>query len=153
MDLAATLNAGVPVFSVASIIFALICGRRAERIGGALVGTAVLSTWAAQAVVAKVPLAAFMTIDAGLAVGLAVLTFRYPDKLWPGLAGCAQFLVLIFSVTRLIEFPLSPTAFLAALNLSSLAVHACLAVGTWRARWSKPRPDEWDVAARDFGLA
>jgi hypothetical protein len=88
-----------------------------------------------------------------LAIGLSVLTFRYPDKLWPGLAACAQTLVVAFSATRLLEFPLSETAYLTMLNVSSFAVALALAGGTWASRWYRKPADEWDDAAERLGVA
>lgn len=126
---------------------ALIFGRSAERLGGIAIALAIAMTWAAQAVAGRAPVQAFLLIDLTLALSLAGIAVRYPEKLWPGLAGCAQFLVFVFSATRVIRYPLTETAYLVALTLSSVAVLGCLVVGTWRACWAKPRRDEWDEFA------
>ena len=86
------------------------------------------------------------------AVSLGVLTFKFPEKLWPGIAGCAQLLVFVFSATRVLEFPLSEQGYLIMLNLSSLLGVGSLAVGTWATRWRKREPDAWDLAAAKLGV-
>jgi hypothetical protein len=58
-----------------------------------------------------------------------------------------------FSATRLLEFPLSETAYLTMLNVSSFAVALALAGGTWASRWYRKPADEWDDAAERLGVA
>lgn len=87
-----------------------------------------------------------MGIDLLSALAFAALTFRNPDRLWPGVAGCGQFLVFVFSATRALEFPLSELAYLCALNISGLTVLAALTLGTIVSRWFPPAPSEWDLA-------
>jgi hypothetical protein len=131
------------------ILLASILGRKPERIGAGILGVGLLFTLGAQALAGGSPLFAFMVIDFLMALGLAVLTFRYPEKLWPGLAGCAQLLVFVFSATRAIDFPMSETTYLAALNLSCLGVTTALAGGTWAARWYRSPPSEWDLSFQE----
>lgn len=159
MTSAALLNLVVIVLSLAPVIFALTYGGRAERMGGAIIGVGQLLTWTAQGLAeaasasAQIPLHAFMLIDLALALALGGVMVRHADKLWPGLAGCAQFLVFVFSLTRVIDFPLSERAFFIAVNLSSAAVLVALAAGTWASRWGRRKPSEWDIAAQNIALA
>ena len=138
---------GSTAFSFLAIAFAIVLGGRAEKLGGGLVLSAILSTWIAQALWGMAPLYAFLPIDFAAACGFGILTARFPDKLWPGLAGCAQLLVFVFSATRAIDFPLSETAYLIMLNVSGFGVALALAGGTAVNRWHKPAPSQWDIAA------
>ena len=144
------LNVAVIGVSLAPVAFALVCGRKAERLGAVVIGSGQVLTWGAQsafqASAAQVPLTAFMAIDLSLALALGLIAFRYPDKLWPDLAACAQLLVFVFSVTRAIDFPLSPTAFIVAVNASSFMALVALCFGTWAARWCREPISEWDCA-------
>ena len=154
------LNLLVIILSFAPVVFAAVWGGRTERIGAAIIGSGQLLTWTAQSVAmlaptasTTIPLEAFMLIDLTMALSFGAFMLRYPDKLWPGLAGCAQFLVFVFSATRAIDFPLSERAFFVAVNLSSLGVLVALAAGTWAARWYRKPASDWDRAAVDLGLA
>lgn len=134
------------VFSV--LLFAGVYGSRCERIGATVYITGFVATWVAQVTLGATPVLALIVIDAAVCIGFAYLTFRYPAKLWPGIAGCAQLLVVVFSATRMLDFPLSATTFLYALNVASLAVILSLCAGTWAARWLRRAPSDWDIAAQ-----
>jgi len=130
-----------------TILFASIFGRKPERLGAACYGIGLLLTWGGQMLIQKAPIYLFLGVDLLTAVGLGVITLRNPDKLWPGVAACAQMLVVVFSATRALDFPLSERSYLVMLNLSSLAGLAALAAGTWAARWGRRRTSAWDLAA------
>lgn len=106
----------------------------------------VVLTWGGQALGEKAPFGAFMAIDLLTALAFGLLAFRYPEKLWPGLAGCGQFLVFTFSATRALDYPLSEGEYLHALNLSGMLVLASLGFGTWASRWRVREPSFYDVA-------
>jgi hypothetical protein len=141
------------IFALCAIVFAFVSGGAAERWGAATILACNLLSWLSQAAFGSAPLTAFLLIDLTLVAGLGVITFRYPDKLWPGLAACAQTLVLAFSATRALHFPLSEVAYLTMLNVSSLVVALALAGGTWSSRWYRKPHDEWEEAAVRMGVS
>ena len=147
MTSTATLGVLLLVAPIATVAFASIFGSRSERVGASIYAVSIVVTWSAQLVGDKAPFFIFMGTDLLTAVALGVLTMRNPDKLWPGVAACAHTLVVVFSATRALEFPLSEHTYLVMLNVSSLAGLAALAVGTWAARWRPRTPSAWDIAA------
>ncbi len=152
MSSEAILNALVIGQLLGGIIFAVVFGGRCERIGAAICfGSAVLSLASQVFGLALAneayPVLTFLVIDLGTSVAFGVLAWKHPDKLWPGVAGVAQFLVFTFSASRLVNFPLDDVLLAHAINLSSFAVKLTLVAGTWQARWGKPKVDEWDEFA------
>jgi hypothetical protein len=126
-----------------SVLLALALGRSAERMGALVcAGGGVLTLVAQGVAVGGLPYLAFLSIDCSMAIAFGVLALRFPEKLWPGVAGVAQTLVVTFSATRALHFPLSEAAYTAALNLSSLAVGLSLAGGTIASRWSRRRTED-----------
>ena len=136
--------------NVLSVGFAASLGARAERWGALVYGLSIGLAWGAQAVGDRTPVYAFMLIDLATCLAFGVIMLRHPDKLWPGLAAVAQLLVFVFSATRVIDFPLSETAYLVMLNVSGLAVASAIAAGTWATRWGRRAPSEWDIAAERY---
>lgn len=130
-----------------ALAFTAIVGKRAERTAAALYLLNVALTWTAQGLTEHPPFFAYMLIDFAMATAFAALALRYQEKLWPGVAGCAQFFVFIFSVTHVIDFPLSEDAHIVAVNLSCLIVIGAMTAGAWQARWGKPRIDPWEEYA------
>lgn len=145
----AVIGAVLALTHVAAVLFSAIFGRIAERTGAAIYGASLALTWLVQDLLGT-EIRLFMLIDLSTSVAFGCLATRYPSKLWPGTAACAQFLVFIFSATRAINYPLAETAYLIALNLAGLGLLASLVVGTWRARWGVPRTDEWEEFAATF---
>lgn len=134
------------------ILFALAVGQRCERLGAGICLGGALLTACAQIVSLKLlndyyPTTAFAGVYIATSVAFAALALRYPEKLWPGVAGCFQFLVCMFSVSRQVNFPLDDQALVALSNVSALGVTTTLAVGSYLARWGKPRYDEWEEFA------
>ena len=118
----------------ATIAFTSVFGGRAERIGAAIYGSNVGLTWLAQVVAPDAwSLYVFLTLDLSAGAFFGVLAVRYPDRVWPGVAGVAQSLLVAFTATRAIGFPLSPLAYVAAINISSFVVKASLVGGAWNA--------------------
>lgn len=128
---------------LSALLFAAVFGGRAERSGAALLAGNIALTWIAQASAGQAPLLAFLAIDLVTAAGFGYLTFKNPEKLWPGVCGCAQLLIFVFSATRAIDFPMSEQAYLFMLSLSSLLCVGALAAGTWATRWRKSDDQEW----------
>jgi len=121
---------GVAVFS-AAVLLGLGLGGRAERAGAGICLVGGLLTVALQTLIADEQLyVAAVTIDLAMAIAFAALAVKVPEKLWPGVAAVSQTLLVAFSATRMLEFPLSEKAYIAALNLSSLGVALSLASGT-----------------------
>lgn len=141
------VNTSLVLLSLSAMLFAGVCGGKAERQGAGIWLLLTMLTWTVQGVWGVAPTTAFMMIDCVLALSFGWIALRFPNKLWPGLAGCAQFLVLIFSVTRAVRYPLSQEAYIVMLNLSGLGVTCALIGGTWASRWWKPRRDEWEEFA------
>ena len=129
---------------LSALLFAAVFGGKAERNGATLLAGNIALTWIAQASSDQAPLAAFLAIDLATAAAFGYLTFKNPEKLWPGVCGCAQLLIFVFSATRAIDFPMSEQAYLFMLSLSSLLCVGALAAGTWAARWRKPGDQDWD---------
>ena len=130
--------------SVLTLVMAFAFGRRVERIGAMICVLGGLFTTAAQAVAAgQLPHIAFLlTVDVGMAVAFGVLALSFPEKLWPGVAAVAQTMLIVFTATRALDFPLSPGAYTAAMNLSALAVSLSLAAGVVSERWGRRRPND-----------
>jgi hypothetical protein len=134
------------------IAFALAFGAKAERLGGVIFLVSTAATWTIQALGDWAPLPLLMGVDVATVACFTWLTFRYPDKLWPGLTACAQLLMVTFSATRVLDFPLSMTGYLIALNLSALLGFVFLAYGTWASRWGKRLVDEWGDSAHNAAV-
>lgn len=141
------VNTSLILLSLSAMLFAGVCGGKAERQSATIWFLLTMLTWTVQAAWGVAPISAFIVIDCLLALSFGWIALRFPDKLWPGLAGCAQFLVLIFSVTRAVRYPMSEDAYLIMLNLSGLGVTCALIGGTWASRWWKPRRDDWEEFA------
>ena len=125
------------IFGLA-VVFAIVAGGRAERIGGAIGAANFLLTVLAQGLTgAELPYITLLLIDLAAALAFGALALRFPEKLWPGVAGVAQTMVIVFSATRALDFPLSEEAYAAALNLSSLGVAGSLVAGSFMARWPR----------------
>ena len=116
--------------TLVAIIVCLTIGGRAERTGGLIVAANLAATWAVQVSIAQAPPWGFLLIDLLTAAALLWVTLSYPEKLWPGVAAVSVVLGAAFSATRLIDFPLSEFAYLAALNISSLIVSGSLITGS-----------------------
>jgi hypothetical protein len=86
-------------------------------------------------------------LDLLTALGFAALALRYPAKLWPGVAACAQYFVFTFSFSKLVNFPLDDVLLAHCSTISSINVSGALVAGTWMARWGRRRPDEWEQFA------
>jgi hypothetical protein len=96
----------------------------------------------------RAPLYSFLCVDLLTALGLAWVMLRNPEKLWPGVAACAQILVVVLSATRAIDYPLSERAYLIALGLCSMLGMGSLAIGAAVSRWGGCKPDPWLEAER-----
>lgn len=118
-----------------AILVAFVIGGPAERAGGAIAAANVLLTTMAQLLAPdQLPYFAFLAIDLLAAAAFGVLALRAPEKLWPGVAGVGQTMVIVFSATRALDYPLSELAYEAALNLSCVTVGLALAIGAVLAR-------------------
>lgn len=127
------------VATFAVLLFAARVGGRAERWGSGVMLLAILLTWTVQAFFGVVE-AAKLAIDMGLAIALAVMLFRW-KLFWLGISGCAQTLLLAFTASRFVGFPLSETAYVYALNFSSWGLLGGLFYGACEHRWG--RKDEY----------
>ena len=87
------------------------------------------ATWTVQVLIARAPPWGFLLIDLLTAAALLWVTLSYPEKLWPGVAAVSLVLGAAFSATRLIDFPLSEFAYLAALNISGLIASGAMITG------------------------
>lgn len=126
-----------------AVLLALVAGGRVERAGAAICLANTLLFFAVQNIAGeRLPYGAFLAIDVAAALALGVLALRAPERLWPGVAGVAQSMVIVFSATRALDFPLSEAAYAAALNLSSLAVGLSLAAGVVSHRWGRSAAPE-----------
>ena len=131
----------VPVVVSATVLFAWVFGSRVERIGGTIFAVNVAANFLLSGAFGQGPLVV-MACDLAAAIAFGVLAVRAPDKLWPGIAGVGQTLVVMFSATRLLDYPLSAGAYSIAVNLAGITVELALVAGTCRARWgSKPAQD------------
>ena len=131
---------------LAAVVFAGIFGRTPERIGAGLLATNAVLTLLAQATISDAPFYYLIAIDLSTFLGLGWLTLTNTDKLWPGLAACAQLLVAMFSVTRVIDFPLTETQYAFMVSVCSMLTVSALAGGTLVTRFFPRDPSEWDVA-------
>jgi hypothetical protein len=131
--LVAALGIAALLCSILVIAYALFRGGKVERLGAGVCGGFMLLTWVAQ-ISLDAPLYSFLMIDTAMAGAFGVLAVRNPEKLWPGVAGVGQTVVVVFSATRALSFPMSEVAYLVALNLSGLVVAGALGAGTWAAR-------------------
>lgn len=136
----------------AGVLFAIAYGRRCERLGAAIcVAGAVLSA-SSQVISLRLlgdyyPTAVMAFTGLAECIAWALLTVRYSNKLWPGVAGCFQFMVMIFSISQQTNFPLPDQVMVAMINLSALGVTASLTAGTYMTRWRKPPVDQWEQYA------
>ena len=129
------------LLTLGALLFAGVVGGRPERAVCLIIvgGTGV--TWVAQALGDSTPEAAFLLID--LAIGLGLLAVLVRTRLfWAGVACCAQMLMLAFTATRFVNFPLSELGYLVMLQVSSVMVAMSLIYGTWARRWG---PREFDA--------
>ena len=115
-------------------MFAAVVGGRPERLGAGMILLACLVTWSRQALVDMTAVELSLVVDALLAIGLGGLLYVY-RLTWIGAAACAQTLLLAFSASRMVNFPLSEQGYLIALSLSSSGVFASIAIGAWAKRW------------------
>jgi hypothetical protein len=127
-----------------TLIFAGIAGQAAERWAAGLIFAAMVACWVVGSGVTSYNLA----IDALLAISLLSLFVRH-KKLWLGCALNAQVLLLAFSSTRLIDFPLTTLEYVVMLNVSSVGVFTSLLFGTIHARWGRSP----DADAEHWGYA
>lgn len=116
--------------------FASVAGKAPQRWVAALTFTTLCTTWLVQATLGNVVLLK-LAIDAGYAVAMLALLARY-KQFWIGTALCSQSLLLAFSSTRLVQFPLTELEYVSMLNLSSLGVFVSLFVGTLLGRRKQP---------------
>ncbi len=128
------------------ILFAVVFGRTAERTGAALLAANAVLTLAAQATIDFAPLYCLLAIDLATFLGLAWLTFANREKLWPGLASCAQLLVAMFSATRLIDFPLTSNQYMMMVSVCSVLTVSALVGGTAVSRFFPRSASDWDMA-------
>jgi hypothetical protein len=117
------------------LLFAAVFGGRHERAAALVLVSGAVATWAAQGLgPERTPEVAFLLIDFGVVLGL--LWVLVSSKLfWAGAACCAQMLLLMFTATRLVEFPLSEIGYIAMLQVSTVIVMVSLIYGTWAHRW------------------
>ena len=134
------MTIAVTVAVSATVLFAWVCGGAAERIGGAIFAVNVALNFLLYGLLDQGPLV-IMACDLAAAVAFGVLAVRAPDKLWPGIAGVGQTLVVMFSATRLLDYPLSPLAYMIAVNLAGITVELALVAGTWMSRWGSKRSE------------
>lgn len=152
MSFSILLNLLVIGALVITVAFTAVFGRRCERIGAAIYGGGIGLVFVSQ-LVGKLlfsntyPSAVLVLGDLLTCLGFVALAAAYPAKLWPGAAAVAQYFVFVFSLSQLVEFPLSDAMLAHASNLSSLGVKITLIAGTCAARWAKPRRDEWEELA------
>ena len=127
---------------VCVLLFAFVAGGRTEKLGVAIaVANVVIGILGRLVGGAEMPVYFSLILDLSTAVAFGVIAVRNPEKLWPGVAGVAMTFVMVFSATRAVGFPLSETAYTAALNLSSLLVQASLFAGAWSHRWGRKRAE------------
>jgi hypothetical protein len=137
VDLAKLYYLVTSIVFLSTLLFAAVAGRTPERWGAGMVFTALLMTWISGNVETVLNLA----IDATLAIALLVLFF-FHRRFWVACAFCAQTMLLAFSSSRLIEFPLSAFEYVLALNVSSIMVFGSLLLGTVASRWGPPADAE-----------
>jgi hypothetical protein len=133
------------IFVLGALAFAGIFGGRAERAGAAIFAGSTLITWGAQVTPGLPQEVAFITIDLAVAIAFGLLLMR-TRLTWVGAACCAQLLVLAFTATRFVNFPLSEAAYIAMLQLSAIVVCAAMAFGAWERRWGR-KNEELELAA------
>lgn len=126
-------NIAMLVVYLGVLAFAAVVGRNAERNVSLCVFAAAILTWIVPLAVQNDPATANLVVDAALAIALLGSVLRY-RLLWIGAAACSQCLLLAFSSTRLLDFPLTKVEYLFVLNLSSVGVFASLFVGTLLSR-------------------
>ena len=120
---------------VLAIVAALVLGRKPERIGGAVCIVSALATLILTALSPhKLPYIGILAVDLSVAMAFAWLALKHPKKLWPGAAAVSQTLLVAFSATRAIGFPLSEEEYVAAINVASLGVAVALGAGAVLAR-------------------
>lgn len=135
MDPATVLSVfGISAF-LCAVVAALALGGVAERIGACICTCGALASITVQSLSTTPNYYALIGIDLAMAVAFTALAMRMPAKLWPGVAAVSQTLLVAFSGTRLIGFPLSQDAYIAAINLSSLGVAVALGAGACAHRW------------------
>ena len=128
------------VVILASIVIALAFGRSTERQGALVVFASTALTISVQGVTgAAVPLNQVTLIDSCVTVSLLALFVR-SGRLWIGIAGCFQTLVLAFDLSRYIGYPLTSSQFLIASNLVWAGVCLSLAGGACARRWGGEDP-------------
>ncbi|HEY5410626.1 MAG TPA: hypothetical protein VIJ94_07855 [Caulobacteraceae bacterium] len=130
-------------------LFAWFKGDRAERLGAALYGLAVLGTLGVEIITRQAtPVTAELFFDTAVAVGFLVLAIRY-NNLWLGAAMMVKGLQLAVHATRLTDgedaMAGGVNLYAASLNLISLIICLILAGGTFatmrqRARQSRQPP-------------
>ena len=129
---------GFAAFVLASAA-GLTLGRRPERLGALICIAGAVASIGLQALSPeKLPYIAALVIDLSTAVAFAWLALKHPQKLWPGAAAVAQTLLVAFSATRAIGFPLSEDEYVAAINLASLGVAIALCGGVIASRLPQP---------------
>ena len=144
MDPAAVYYAVTTLFYLGTLIFAGVAGRKAQRWCAAFAFTTMITGWFVGNAVAGLNVA----IDTIFGVSLLIL-FVFYRHLWLACALVAQLLVIVFSTTRMLQFPLTPGEYVLMLNLSSLGVFASILVGTVHARWGSST----DADAEHWGYA
>ena len=119
---------------LAGIVGAFAFGGRDERLGACICVVGGGLTVLIQALSKEPSHFAVLAVDLGMAIAFGLLAVRTPDKLWPGVAAVAQTLLMAFSASRALHFPLSEAGYIAALNLSSTGVAIALLSGAWAHR-------------------
>jgi hypothetical protein len=146
--LEAVLNLIVVGMVAFTLLFTVVIGGRVERTGAGIMFANVSATAVAGALMGVDPSpVVFMVIDICTALAFGALALRNPEKLWPGVAGVAMTFVMVFSATRAIGFPLSPFAYMAALNLSGLLLQGTLIAGACAHRWGRKPAADLKLAA------
>jgi hypothetical protein len=133
---------------LSSVGLAGALGGRCEREGACLYGGLSFAILVVQAFGTGPHLAVILVgLDFLTALGFVAIAFRYPEKLWPGVAACAQYFVFTLSFGKLVGFPLNEVLLIRASTISSVNVSAALVAGTWAARWRKAPVDPWEEYA------
>ena len=148
MSLALLITWGVVLAVLCTVLFAWFAGGRTEKAGAIIFGSNVGSIFVLQVVFGVHAPLVTLGIDLATAFAFGALALSAPDKLWPGVAGVGQTLVVTFAANRMLDYPLNPIAYAVAVNLSGLSVEVALVAGAWMHRWGpKKTTDELEFAS------
>jgi hypothetical protein len=135
------IGVSIMLLALASLIFAAKIGAWPERVGAATIFLASVATQLIQLSVGREPPLWIMGfIDFAQCLVFLGLTLK-AKRVWAGFAGCAQLLVVVFTVVRYFEFPLAGTPYLIVLNVCGWVPILALVGGAIAHRWGKPQDE------------